>query len=182
MKKKMYKNFRQKIALTLLCFVLAGCGGDDSTNREYRYDNVEVNNYSQIIYFRNFIVANGFNNKRIPIYEDGKIKFSDSYQWNFKLKNYFLNHLTKAGVKYKLKFSQLSNFNFVDCVVEEIFYDVAKKEMVLSCSINFNGNISAFYIKHSVSGPADFDIVFAYAAEHVVQFVAGCNAFIGNKI
>jgi len=163
----------------VLVFLLAGCGNGPPAPADYPYENVEISNFSQLIYFRNFRIASGFNNRRIPLYKNGVVTFSDSYKWGVKLKDHFLNHLVLAGRVYKIKFTNMSNFNFLDCMIDEIFYDCERRQMVMNCTVNFNGNISTFYIKRSINGPKEFDRAFAFAASYIAKFVTTCQ---NNKI
>lgn len=161
----------KNILLLLACVLLQGCGKDSTP---VVYERVEIQDYNLIVCFRNCIVSKNFASPYIIYYEDGKLKYSDA-KWHGSLKSQFFNSVTAACAKRKVKITQLSNLTFLDCFIEQIFYDAQKQEGIISFTINFRGKIKGFYIVEKVSKPEDLPKIFERAAGKVAEFIYLCQ-------
>ncbi len=132
----------------LSSLLLCGCAED---NQSISYERVDMKKYTKIVYFRNCSVARSFNSSRIPVYSNGHIEFSNQ-KWQSSVINQMFNSVSIACAKKEIKLTKLPNFTVVDCFIEQIFYDLERKEAVMSFTINFAGQIKSFHIVQSLIG------------------------------
>jgi hypothetical protein len=107
----------------------------------------KIDNYKiqHVVYLRNFEVDRLVANAKIGGYKNGVINFQ-KIRWKDNFVDKILYNIIIESAKKEIKITNFINLKFLDCYIDQLFYDFNKQEAIVNFHINYAGNMKSFII------------------------------------